>query len=484
MNKDDKKLNDGTNEEKPYESDGFFDDVPNGSDSAGGGYYGGNGGNGGDYAAKRAKNTGRTVMCAVLALLMFVVSFFAGYVTYHFVAEYEVKNVDEILRIVEAAAYDYTDKGVQNPDRALKYFVRGLLSYDEYAEYYGKEEFEELMRESEGSFSGFGMTFAYGEGGVVKREIYSVVGNSPAARGGVKAGDVLVSARKAGKEEFTDLSTGDAAFEFLQSVGEGESAEFNVRRGETVFTVTLKRSSYVATYVFYRDSEGEIVFDYDGGKLGFTENAAGKETLEQDTAYIALASFEGGAAEQLSSALNEMKKRGKTKLIFDLRANGGGYMDVLKKITSLLVKADGDIIYSFVKEKRNDTAFKISSSYDDFLKNVVVLADGGTASASECLIGAMLSYGEKEGGNGFSASDVLIGYNEARGDYSTYGKGIMQTTYMLSSGGALRLTTAKIFWADGKTCIHGVGIKPVSEENKITEENALLRAREILAAKA
>ena len=178
-----------------------------------------------------------------------------------------------------------------------------------------------------------------------------------------------------------------------------------------------------------------------------------------------------------------MKKRGKTKLIFDLRANGGGYMDVLKEIVELLVKADGNIIYSYVKEKGKDTTFTTRSKYDDFLKNIVVLADGGTASASECLIGAMLSYGEKEGGNGFSASDVLVGYNARRGDYSTYGKGIMQTTYMLSSGGALKLTTAKIFWADGKTCIHGVGVTPVSEENKITEENAIFRAREILLAK-
>ena len=502
MKKDDKNLN-NTENQKPYESDGFFDDIPDNGGNYGDSYgtdgNRGNGnvngaegfGNGGNYGnrdnckAAKKRTTASKIMCVVLAVLMFFVTFFAGYVTYHFTARDEVKNVDEILRLIDAVAYDYTEKGVENPDLAVKYFVRGLLSYDDYAEYYGKDEFEELMRESEGSYSGIGMTFAYNAEGKVGREIYTVIGNSPAARAGLKSGDILAAARKVGDEEFTELPDGEAAFAFLQKIGEGESAEFTVLRGENTFNVTLKRASYVATYVFYRDAEGEIIFNYDGegGSLDFTENAEGKEALERDTAYIALASFEGGAAEQLKAALAEMKRRGKTKLIFDLRANGGGYMDVLKEIVELLVKAEGNIIYSHVKEKGKDTTFTTRSKYDDFLKHIVVLADGGTASASECLIGTMLSYGDKEGGNGFSASDVLVGYNARRGDYSTYGKGIMQTTYMLSSGGALKLTTAKIFWADGETCIHGVGVKPVSEANEITEENAISRAREILAAK-
>ncbi len=489
MKKDDKDLKNAVAEEKQYESDGFFDDVPENalkSDDRGEGREGyGKHGDCVNCGAMRRRTLGRKILSVVLCLLLAFVSFFAGYVTYHFTAREEVKNIDEILRVIDAAAYNYSENGEENPDLAVKYFVRGFLSYDEYAVYYSKEEFEELMRESEGSYSGFGMTFAYNADGTVSREIYTVVGNSPAARAGVKNGDILESARKEGDEDFTVFTTGQDALVFLRGVSDGESAEFNIRRGETSFKVTIKRASYVATYVFYRDAEGEIVFNYDGegGSLDFTENADGKENLESDTAYIALASFEGGAAEQMKTALDKMKERGKTKLILDLRKNGGGYMDVLEKIVELLVKADGNIIYSYVKEKGKDTTYTTRSKYDDFLKNIVLLADGGTASASECLIGAMLSYGDKEGGNGFSASDVLVEYNAQRGDYSTYGKGIMQTTYMLSSGGALKLTTAKIFWADGKTCIHGVGVTPNSAENKITSENALSRAREILASK-
>ena len=95
----------------------------------------------------------------------------------------------------------------------------------------------------------------------------------------------------------------------------------------------------------------------------------------------------------------------------------------------------------------------------------------------------MISLGSVAGENGFSYSDVLVEYNKERGDYSTYGKGIMQTTYMLSTGGALKLTTAKIVWPDGETCIHGKGIAQTDEKNQINSENAITRALEILAAK-
>lgn len=501
-------MNKENDNKKTYESDGFFDDIPaigesnfsgaNGENSGYGGSdkgdfsgenFGGDnevkGANGGKGSGDRCgkKTTGKRILSFILTFVMAAFVFFAGYCTYHFASRTEVKNIDEILRIIDAVAYDYTENGEENPDRAIRYFVKGLLYYDDYAEYYGKEEFAELMRESEGSYSGLGMTFIYDTDGSVKKEIYSVIGNSPAARAGVKAGDVIIGAKKTGEEDFAAISSGEEAFKFLQTVKENESADFKFLRGETTFTATMTRSAYKATYITYRDAEGEIILNYDEGKLGFTENTNGDESFESDVAYISLSSFEGEAAEQMKAALDEMQKRGKNKLILDLRANGGGYMTVLEKIVKFLVKSDENIVYSYVKEKGRDTLMKTRSEYADFLAGITVLADGGTASASECLIGAMISYGSKSSGNGFSASDVLVEYNPSRGDYSTYGKGIMQTTYMLSSGGALKLTTAKIFWADGTTCIHGTGVKAVSEENKITAENALSRARGILAGK-
>ena len=87
---------------------------------------------------------------------------------------------------------------------------------------------------------------------------------------------------------------------------------------------------------------------------------------------------------------------------------------------------------------------------------IAVLADENTASASECLIGAMLDYGTL-------TRDALV-ITETNGVARTYGKGIMQTTYVnFTHGDALKLTTAYIFWPQSHTSIHGIGITTTPE---------------------
>ena len=107
------------------------------------------------------------------------------------------------------------------------------------------------------------------------------------------------------------------------------------------------------------------------------------------------------------------------------------------------------------------------------ITSIVVLADQNTASASECLIGAMIYYGGV-----FSQNKLVIEKGE-NGKTTTYGKGIMQTTYGFIGGGALKLTTARILWPDEQTCIHGKGIETISE-NQVNAEDVISRALEVL----
>ena len=104
--------------------------------------------------------------------------------------------------------------------------------------------------------------------------------------------------------------------------------------------------------------------------------------------------------------------------------------------------------------------------YDYFTKNsrICVLADGSTASASECLLGCMLDYGA------ISYKDICLSMRG--GVAKTYGKGIMQTTYQLSlfERDAVKLTTAKIYWPISGNCIHERGILPI-DGTKTVEEN-------------
>ena len=199
--------------------------------------------------------------------------------------------------------------------------------------------------------------------------------------------------------------------------------------------------------------------------------------LSAETAYVCFTQFEGDAAEQMESALDFMKERGRSKLILDLRDNGGGYMDILTKIAAMLVYngGQGNFLVAYADAKTGGIPFNTSAyNYKDHIEEIVVLADENTASASECLIGVLASYGEN-----FSL-DNLVTIKNAKGVGKTYGKGIMQTTYQLISGGAFKLTTARVLWPDKKTCIHGVGIIP-PEANQTNDSNAINRALEILS---
>jgi carboxyl-terminal processing protease len=167
-------------------------------------------------------------------------------------------------------------------------------------------------------------------------------------------------------------------------------------------------------------------------------------------------------------------------LILDLRNNLGGYMDIFSKIAGMLVEkhSSNQVAYKSVTRDGTETLHYISDSvYDSYgFEKIIVLANEYTASASETLIGTMLDYDTQ------NKVSVIIEGQEKDGQAicKTYGKGIMQTTYGLIGGGAFKLTTARMLWPDGKTCIHNVGIKTSAENSVDAGENAINRAIEVL----
>jgi carboxyl-terminal processing protease len=184
----------------------------------------------------------------------------------------------------------------------------------------------------------------------------------------------------------------------------------------------------------------------------------------------------------MERALAYAKESGKTQLVLDLRNNGGGSMEILEKIASLVIDGDGSQIKLVSAVGKNETTHYNTDRdrFDGFIKKISVIANENSASASECLMGAMLyHYGEKyktaekeEDKAKYNNTDCtvfgfgrLVIVKNKNGVAKTYGKGIMQTTYQLSSGGALKLTTARLMWPDHSrwhegTSIHGIGILP------------------------
>ncbi|MDE7158698.1 MAG: hypothetical protein K2N74_03900, partial [Clostridiales bacterium] len=231
--------------------------------------------------------------------------------------------------------------------------------------------------------------------------------------------------------------------------------------------------AYTPAFCSYRDSEVSYSFRYSADvsfsdlsrrELEIVTANAFESTqyllsgLDKKTAYIRLDEFNGNAAEEFRVCLQKMKERGRENLVLDLRSNGGGYMDILLEIASHTMKnaPSGRALVSSAKFK-NGNVYNYSSSgnnyYTYFTENshVTLLADEYTASASECLIGALVDYGT------ISFSDIVLRKDAASGQARSYGKGIMQSHFQHKNGSVLKLTVAEIFWPNGKS-IHGKGV--------------------------
>ena len=414
----------------------------------------------------------------ILIVLSLVIAFTGGFFTHYLVQPKEVKKLSNILSIMKKNAKDPNGNDLTfEADEVAKVFVDAILVGDDYAKYFTKEELRKENTEGKGNYAGVGISIYTNE-----PRIYSVLGNSPAEKAGIKKGDLFIKG-KVLNGEWVDFSSTNDLTTLISNANEGEEMEFVIKREGVVLSdnIIVAKRKYVCSYVYYYDNETSLRFVSEGEekpvKTLFAEER--NPMLNDDTAHIIFRSFEGDSAEQLGEALDYFYSKGKTKLIFDLRANGGGYMDCLQKVASYFINNGGKIKNLITEaQERNDTFsfYTNGNNFNSQLQNIVVLADSGTASASECLIGAMLCYKDAN----FSIDNLLLTQNESRGDYSTFGKGIMQTTYPLLSGGALKLTTARIYWPDKETCIHGTGIVQNNPLNQVTDETAIARALEIL----
>ena len=280
-------------------------------------------------------------------------------------------------------------------------------------------------------------------------------------------------------EDSQNFTTTEQVINFA-SAHHGQEISFFVEGKDKEYKLSAKE--YKASYVVYFDSEKIYEFSSDYGKNPVAterENTEYTDIEKEDdkTAYIKLNQFEGNAGSEMESTLKYMRSRGRTRLILDLRYNGGGSMSVLTDIAADFIDNGGKkksvVAYAINSKGEKQTYSTSSNQYNGFLTSVAVIANENTASASECLIGALSCYGVL----GENPEQKIVLIKNSSGDVKTYGKGIMQTTFIMRNGGALKLTTAKIYWPDAKTCIHAKGI---TSGVVSTDDIAVKRAVELL----
>lgn len=397
------------------------------------------------------------------AVLIVITAFFAGFFVSRCTTDRALASYRWALKTIQENYY-FCEPDQKFTETSIKAIADTYL--DRYSEYYTKEEYEQVVKSNEGSKSGIGISYSFvsGKGIFISR----VVGNSPAYKSGLRAGDYITGGKKDGGEEIS-FTNQNAFATLISSAADGENINLKCDDG-TVCTVA--KAEYTASYTslsFY--NTGWTFSDTaDGGLAPVEYTSLRIPSLPKGCAYLKLDQFYGSATNEFYTLIEKFNAENCTSLILDLRSNGGGYVSIMQDLAGAF--ADGKVKLAMLsKDKKGKTekfnCKKVTSANRRVSKDikVFVLANAGTASASEALIGAMVCYGALSYENIFLSkySDEYLGWLYPTGEgvknAQTYGKGIMQTPFTnYSTGEVLKLTTAKIFWPDEKTSIHDRGV--------------------------
>lgn len=302
-------------------------------------------------------------------------------------------------------------------DQELKEIVSSIG--DPYAEYYTAAEYEQLEKRYMGDYVGVGIGVVMDGDDIV---IMSVFEDTPAAEGGLMVGDIIVKVDGKTPVDVDDavgMITGEA----------GTKVKITVRRGEETMDFDLTRQKIET------DSVGYSVLE-DHPEVG----------------YIVITSFIDGTDDEFKLAVKDLKAKGCTKFILDLRDNGGGLTEPSIEIADYLLPACK--IMSENTKDGTETVYNSKASSADL--DMVILVNGNTASASEILTAALQD----------NKAGTVIGTK-------TYGKGVTQALHKFSDGTAVKLTITEYYRPSGKT-VNGIGITPdIEAEGEEVLEKAL-----------
>jgi carboxyl-terminal processing protease len=308
--------------------------------------------------------------------------------------------------------------------KLLEDAIRGMLAgLDPHSAYLDQEQYNELKVGTTGQFGGLGIEVGM-ENGFVK--VISPIDDTPAQKAGIKAGDLII---RLDDKPVKGMNLNDAV-----KLMRGEPGS------EIVLTVVREGVEQPIKIKIVRD----II------KVKSVKN----RTLEEGYGYIRITSFQSKTGDNVVDAVNELKKGGDLKgLVLDLRNNPGGVLNAAVAVgdafldSGLVVYTDGRI---------EDSKMKFNATAGDVLKGapIVVLINGGSASASEIVAGALQDHRRA----------IIMGEK-------TFGKGSVQTILPTSNGGAVKLTTARYYTPSGRS-IQAEGITPDVPISKVKLEMA------------
>ena len=304
-------------------------------------------------------------------------------------------------------------------ENGLQGMVSGL---DPHSSYMNTKQFADMQIQTKGAFGGLGLQVTEDQGLI---KVISPMDDTPAARAGMKPGDLILSLDGKSVE---GLSLDDAVEKMRGSPG-------------SAITINVKRE--------HIDKPIDVSMTRELIHIQVVKSA-----LYGDVAYVRLASFDEESDTKLKEAIEKLKAQSHGNLhgvVFDLRNNPGGLLDQAVDICEDFI-AEGEIVSTRARHPEESQRWHAKGTDLTDGLPLVVLINGGSASASEIVAGALQDHRRA----------VVLGTR-------SFGKGSVQTVFPIDGEGALRLTTARYYTPSGRS-IQGLGIAPDVEVAETREE--------------
>ncbi len=331
-------------------------------------------------------------------------------------AELTWEQTQLIKEVIDRVRRDFVEPVDETElmDSAIRGMVSGL---DRHSEFLDAEEYKDIRNSTSGKYSGIGLEVSTQDGAIL---VIAPIDGTPAQRAGILSGDEII--------EIDGVS--------VRNEGLNEAIKKMRGRPGTPLTLRVRRAEF----------DDPLTFHLTRQKI--TVASVRHEVLKPAYGYVRISQFNESTADELSGAIDEMTDEVHEHsgdmlagLIIDLRNNPGGILDAAVEVADLFL--DDGIIVS-AEGRTPESRFRHDAQAGDIMDGgaIVVLVNGGSASASEIVAGALQDHGRAP----------IVGT-------TTFGKGLVQTVMPLSKGRAIKLTTSHYYTPSGVS-IHETGITP------------------------
>jgi carboxyl-terminal processing protease len=310
----------------------------------------------------------------------------------------QVRKYNEVLSITDKYYVDGIDS-----QKLTEAAIRGMLEeLDPHSVYITAEQLKRVNEDFQGSFEGVGIEFDVINDTLT---VVSPISGGPSEKLGILAGDKII---KIDGESVIKIPREDVPKKLRGTAG-------------TQVKVTIMRAGVAQPLEFDITRDKIPLYSVDASFM-----------YDNEIGFIKVSRFSATTFDEFVQAMDKLDKQGMKKLVLDLRGNPGGYLDMAFKMASLFIEKDRKIVYTKSRIPQfEDEYLSTGGKYSDI--PLIVLVNGGSASASEIVSGAVQDWDR----------GLIVGE-------TTFGKGLVQRQYDLSDGSAFRITTARYYTPVGR----------------------------------